>query len=234
VPHDWAICRPLVQRQADVRLSVEKLNQDPRFTYAAAQGFYDRWGIGWYRRRLDFNLSAEQVAWLDFDGIYQESTVYLDGRRIGGRPYGYAPFACPVEPGVLAIRVDNSPEHGADRWYSGCASIRPVRLLICDRLHVSRQGIMLSTSTVDERQALVHLSVNIRNDFLQNMPTEVQISLLSPQGSCCASQTRIVTIPAGRESCLAAELSVTDPQLWAPDSPFLIPARRSDARGPNS
>ena len=157
IPHDWAITRPLIFREAEIQLSLNNLTDDPKASYASAQGFYDRWGIGWYRRKLDIKLEENQTAYLNFDGVFHESTVYLNGQKIDGRRYGYSAFSVPVAEGMLAVRVDNSPEHAADRWYSGCGIYRPVTLTVCDRLHVKEWGTTIVCDNISENIADVHV-----------------------------------------------------------------------------
>jgi len=80
IPHDWAISSPL--------------NRD--MEQGKEQGFFDRWGIGWYRRKLDMKKEDKICYFLCFDGIYENSTIWINGRETGGRKYGYSSFSLDV------------------------------------------------------------------------------------------------------------------------------------------
>jgi len=135
VPHDWAFENGYAQTNAQ-----------------GAAGGYLMGGVGWYRR--DFDLPE---AWqnrrvrLEFDGVYMNSEVWLNGHALGKRPYGYISFGFDLTPylrpgrNFIAVRVDNALEPSA-RWYHGCGIYAPVRLVVTDTLsNVAAQGL---TTTV--------------------------------------------------------------------------------------
>lgn len=221
VPHDWAINRALVHREADVQLSLNILEDDPKSTYASAQGFYDRWGVGWYRKKLDLNLEKNQVAYINFDGVFHESTVYLDGHEIGGRRYGYSAFCVPVKSGALAVRVDNSPEHAADRWYSGCGIYRPVTLTVCDRLHVKEWGITIVSEHITEHKADTTVKVDISNEYKLDKAAEIKVEILSPSGKLCAKETLQTIVSADSNAQVDFSLKVKTPEFWDITNPAL-------------
>ena len=102
LPHDWAISAP-------VRKNMEQ---------GEAQGFCDRWGVGWYLRAVELEeKKAGYRYYLDFDGIYEDSTVWVNGQEAGGRKYGYSPFRLDITDYVqkgdneIRIRVDLSLIH---------------------------------------------------------------------------------------------------------------------------
>ena len=81
LPHDWAITAP-------IRKNMEQ---------GEAQGFRDRWGIGWYRKKIMLDAKKDDTCYyLEFGGIYEDSTVWINGHRAGGRKYGYSPFRLEV------------------------------------------------------------------------------------------------------------------------------------------
>ncbi|HPF56010.1 MAG TPA: glycoside hydrolase family 2 TIM barrel-domain containing protein [Clostridiales bacterium] len=221
VPHDWAISRPLVHREAEVQLSLNTLHDDPKFTFASAQGFYERWGVAWYRRKLDFVLSEEQTAWLTFDGVFHESTLYNNGTEVGRHSYGYTPFVIPVKPGNVALRVDNSPAHLADRWYSGCGIIRPVTLTVTDKLHIKPFGISVTTPEISDDSATVAVSVQVKNDFAENKNAAINIQLVDSNGNTCASTEITLAISAGACIFGEAKLTMPNPRRWDITDPVL-------------
>ena len=107
LPHDWGIEGPF--------------NQD----YPGETGKLPWWGVGWYRKHLTVSASERgKQIYLDIDGAMAYASVCLNGRFVGGWPYGYASFELDLTPyvefgkdNVLAIRLDNPPD--SSRWYPG-------------------------------------------------------------------------------------------------------------------
>jgi beta-galactosidase len=115
-------------------------------------------GIGWYRKsfRLPSGARGREV-WLELDGVYMNSDVWINGAHLGRRPYGYVSFAYDVTPhlvsgvNVVAVRVDNSRQPNS-RWYTGSGFYRHVWLTIVDRLHVGHWGTFVTTPRLGGRR----------------------------------------------------------------------------------
>ena len=131
VPHDWA-------REGDFFVG------NP----SGAGGGALPGGIGWYRKH--FQVNGEEVKrekfFIEFDGVYMNSTVYVNGKKVGFRPYGYSSFEYDITPyikqgeNVVAVRVDNSDQPNS-RWYSGCGIYRHVWLTKTNPIHVKHWGV---------------------------------------------------------------------------------------------
>ena len=129
VPHDWAV-------EGDFYAG------NP----SGAGGGALPGGIGWYRKTftLPQALDGEKL-FIEFDGVYMNSTVYVNGKKVGFRPYGYSSFEYDITPfvgkgaNVVAVRVDNSDQPNS-RWYSGCGIYRHVWLTKTSNVHVSHWG----------------------------------------------------------------------------------------------
>ena len=113
LPHDWMVSRPF---DRDMRQGLP-------------QGFFDRWGVGIYRRKLFVKKKPGMIYRLQFDGVYENCQVWVNGILAGGWKYGYTPFALDItrllaegENGIC-VRVDNTA-FPADRWYSGAGIYR--------------------------------------------------------------------------------------------------------------
>ena len=139
VPHDWA-------REGDFFVG------NP----SGAGGGALPGGIGWYRKH--FEVKGEEVKrekfFLEFDGVYMNSTVYVNGQKVGFRPYGYSSFEYDITPyikrgeNVVAVRVDNSDQPNS-RWYSGCGIYRHVWLTKTDPIHVKHWGVFVHDGKVE-------------------------------------------------------------------------------------
>ena len=133
-------------------------------------GFFPT-GIGWYRKTFRLPAGARgRDAWLEFDGVYMNSDVWINGVHLGRRPYGYASFAYDVTrhlvPGVnvVAVRVDNSRQPNS-RWYTGSGIYRHVWLTIADRLHVGHWGTYVTTPRADSAGADVVARTRVENGY---------------------------------------------------------------------
>ena len=171
VPHDWS----LEGDYAAANPTGEKCAYLPS-------------GIGWYRRLLDLpDAWKGRVVSLEFEGVYMNSTVWLNGARIGGWPYGYTTFTCDLTPHlkpgrtVLAVRVDNSQEPSA-RWYHGCGIYGHVRVLGTDPVHVPPGGVFVQTPAVSEASAAVRATVEMENASSAAAAVAVEVEILGPDG----------------------------------------------------
>ena len=133
LPHDWAI-------EGDF---------SPANPSGAGGGALPG-GIGWYRKHLQIDNIGDDAFFIEFDGVYMNSTVYVNGQKVGYRPYGYSSFEYDITrylkrgDNVIAVRVDNSDQPNS-RWYSGSGIYRPVRLVVQDANHIEREGVRVTT-----------------------------------------------------------------------------------------
>ena len=167
-------------------------------------------GIGWYRKH--FLLSGDEVKreklYMAFDGVYMNSTVYVNGQQVGFRPYGYSSFEYDITPyvrqgdNVVAVRVDNSDQPNS-RWYSGCGIYRHVWLTKTAPVHVAHWGVYADASVV-KGKGLLDIEVT-----LEGRGT-VENVLYDPTG-------RI----AGRSKGVKSRISVARPLLWSCEAPHV-------------
>ena len=135
VPHDWAV-------EGDFSAG------NP----SGASGGALPGGTGWYRKH--FTVGESDRYYIAFDGVYMNSTVWLNGHKLGHRPYGYSSFEYDMTPyiikggdNVLAIRVDNSDQPNS-RWYSGCGIYRHVWLTTTNAIHIKQWGVHVDNGRV--------------------------------------------------------------------------------------
>lgn len=194
IPHDWAI---------DGQVSCP---EDYTFR-EMSQGFYAHQGIGWYKREFHLDgLGADECVWLCFGGVFEKSTVWVNGQCAGGHNYGYTSFEIDVTPYVregnnhLLVRVDNTTEP-ADRWYSGCGIYRPVKLLRIARQHIDARKVVVTTAiNADCATVSIHTGTS----------DPVRAELTLPDGRVvCAMGSSLV------------EMTVPDAPLWSAADPKL-------------
>jgi beta-galactosidase len=214
LPHDWSIeGRP------------EKDNPT-----GAGGGFFPA-GIGWYRK--SFSVPAgwhgKRVS-IEFDGVYRDSTVYLNGHKLGNHPYGYTSFSYDLTPNltltgknVLAVRVDNSAQPNS-RWYSGSGIYRHVRVVVTDPTHVKHWGVFVTTPTASDGSATVKIQTKVANESAESSGVTVETRLYDRAGHEAGKAESSLTIAAGKEDETAQTISVSNPALWSPASPTLYRA----------
>ena len=167
VPHDWAI-------EGDFYAG------NP----SGAGGGALPGGIGWYRKH--FEMKSEEVKsekfFIEFDGVYMNSTVYVNGEKVGFRPYGYSSFEYDITPyvkegeNVVAVRVDNSDQPNS-RWYSGCGIYRHVWLTQTNPIHVKHWGVYVHDGKVEvDYENPTKQKVTVKNTWLdaEGKPTSIK------------------------------------------------------------
>ncbi|HEX7742966.1 MAG TPA: glycoside hydrolase family 2 TIM barrel-domain containing protein, partial [Sphingobium sp.] len=201
---------------------------DKKAIGATATGFAVG-GEGWYRKhfRVD-GFPADARVEIVFDGIYLESDVFLNGRKLGGNVHGYLPFSVDLTPhldrkgdNVLAVRVRNLGRNS--RWYSGSGLYRPVTLDILPAgTRIARWGVAAWTRTLSGGAAEIDVTTT-----LEDVAGEGQLvtRLVDVNGKVVAEASSI----AGPE--VKQTLKVRGPRLWSPDAPNLYRLETQVRRG---
>ena len=197
VPHDWAI-------EGDFYAGHP----------SGAGGGALPGGIGWYRKHFTLSRydSAQDRVFLEFDGVYMNSTVFVNGQKVGFRPYGYSSFEYDITPyvregeNVVAVKVDNSDQPNS-RWYSGCGIYRHVWLTKTAPVHVAHWGTNVQT-TVAKGKGKVNIEVTLEGQGA------VENTLIDPNGKV-----------VGRSKGLKSAITVNKPLLWSCETPHIYKVR---------
>ena len=217
LPHDWAIEGPFD----------EKLNP--------STGALPISGTGWYRK--SFILPAEargRIFTIVFDGAMSNSTVWINGKELGGRPYGYSSFFFDLTPhlhfgseaNVVAVRL--APEPDSSRWYPGAGIYRNVRMDVTAPVHVVEWGTYVTTPQVSDDNATVSVKTEVRNQSRNEVKVEVRQTVLDASGKPVSKGSAgRLAISAGATRTIPASLKVTNPQRWDMDNPYLYKIGRA-------
>ena len=214
LPHDWGIEGPFKQE------------------YPGETGKLPWWGVGWYRKHftMDQREKGRQV-YLDIDGAMAYATVWLNGKFVGGWPYGYASFELDLTPylefggeNVIAIRLDNPPE--SSRWYPGGGIYRNVWLVKTAPVHVAHWGAYVTTSEVSPQSATVKIDVTIENSSRAEEVVGMTAAIYAVNAggeriSAPVANSGPVNVPvsaSGRER-KEVRLNVAAPRLWSLTQP---------------
>jgi beta-galactosidase len=212
VPHDWSI----------------ELAFNQKSPAGSGGGFLDG-GVGWYRKTftLDQAYSGKRIL-VQFDGVYMNSQVWLNGTSLGTRPYGYSSFEYDLTPyakfgstsNVIAVRVNNNQP--TSRWYSGSGIYRNVWLTVVNPVHVTNSGVFVSTPTVGSSSASVSVSTEVQNQLASSQSVTVTTTVYDSSGASVASDTSPASnVGANATATVSQSLTVTNPQLWSTTSPNL-------------
>ena len=211
VPHDWSISLPFTQSSP-----------------AGAGGGYLNGGVGWYRKTFTLDASsAGQKVFVQFDGVYMDSTVYLNGTQVGGRPYGFSSFECDLTASakfgasnVLAVRVNN--QQPSSRWYSGSGIYRHTWLKTVNPVRVAYTGTAVTTPQVSTTSATVNIAVTIQNDATNAQSVTVASSVGDATGAeVGAASSPAASVAPGKTATVMQTVTVANPKLWSLASPTL-------------
>jgi beta-galactosidase len=184
-------------------------------------------GIGWYRKSFTVPVSSKgKEVYIDFDGVYQKSTVWINGHELGFRPNGYISFRYDLTPylkfggqNIIAVKVDNSVQPNS-RWYSGSGIYRNVWLVTTNKVAIDHWGTYVTTPEVSEESALIHLQTHIKN--ISGNPAKVTLATTvynaagKPVITLNTAETDVNT-----SNYVTQEITLTKPELWSVDHPYL-------------
>jgi len=229
LPHDWVISGTFDE-------------QNP----AGESGGFLKNGIGSYRKYFSVpdSLKGKRIS-IRFDGVYMNSTVYINGTHLGNRPYGFSTFEYDLTPylkygqeqNLIAVKVDHSLEPSS-RWYTGSGINRNVYLLVKSQQHFKSNGIFFRTDSLCSNKAKLKIDLDIiSNNYpesqvvnFQARPEDIKRTikscrvvsqLIDQNGQVKASSE--TTQPLSDYSTLHCSLNmdVESPSLWSPSSPTL-------------
>jgi beta-galactosidase len=213
LPHDWGIEGPFKQE------------------YPGDTGKLPWWGVGWYRKHLEIPASDQgKKIYLDVDGAMSYATIWLNGKFVGGWPYGYASWRVDLTPGlkfgadnVIAIRLDNPPN--SSRWYPGGGIYRNVWLVKTAAVHAGQWGTYVTTPDVSAKAATVKIHVSVDNDADADAMVTVKNEIFElgaddAKGKSIASLTSDgIKISAHQSESSEGQIIIKSPKLWSLEKP---------------
>lgn len=208
LPHDWLVSQPYTQENT-----------------ASSTGFKPG-GVGWYRKT--FNLSQSDLSrslWLEFDGIYNNAQIWVNGHLAAERSYGYSSFSVALNEHVqagsnlIAVRVDRSA-YADSRWYTGAGIYRSVRLIKTHSTHIPQWGVQILTPSVTNDLAEVSVKTRVSNLNDTNQPLYLEVILKDPSGDVTVRSRQKID-----SEITLSQLDVSHPKLWDIEHPHLYSAQ---------
>ncbi len=185
-------------------------------------------GLGWYRKSFTTPLNdKDKRIFIDFDGVYRNSEIWINGTSLGKRPYGYSSFRYELThyihfggSNVIAVRVDNSKEPNS-RWYSGSGIYRNVWLITTNPVHVEQWGTYVSTPNINADSAEVAIQTTIKNDEANQKTVRVEQFLYDAIGILVSKTSGSLYVGSGKAHQYLQKLVVKKPTLWNIENPYL-------------
>lgn len=216
LPHDWSIeDLPILNSPID-STAVGGVNT----------GFFVG-GTGWYRKH--FNIPSAQKGkrlYLQFDGIYMNADVWLNGDHIGNHPYGYTSFYFDItssilfgRENVLAVEVKNEGKNS--RWYSGSGIYRHVWLIQTDPVHIAIWGVAVTTPTISKTGSQVRAMIKIKNQTAATNEITLISTVFDPNGRKKGREETKAEIKADSTIEVEQNIYIESPEFWSIETPLM-------------
>jgi len=188
-------------------------------------------GTGWYRKKFQVpETDKDKLIFIDFDGVYQKSEVWINGHYLGMRPYGYISFRYDLTPhlnfggeNVLAVKVDNSVQPNS-RWYSGSGIFRNVWLVKTGKVHVGQWGTFITTPEVTAENAQLVIKTRIENQLGKENNLSLRTIIFNPSGKKLTKAEINVNPWKNSSEEFTNEIKIENPVLWSVENPQLYKA----------
>lgn len=222
LPHDWAVELPFVKpHQFELFYAFHG--------YKPISTAYPENSIGWYRKK--FSLAPEDAGSnfvIEFEGVYRDCKVFVNGDRVGQNLSGYNSFSFDIsnylffdKPNVIVVKVDATGYEGW--WYEGAGIYRNVWLNQTNKIHVPVNGTYVRSELKNNNvNAIIHLETSIENKLFEAPGCELEAYLINREGNKVATFNNIkVDLPRSGLIKLQQEAKVANPHLWSLEDPYL-------------
>lgn len=211
VPHDWSI-------EGAYHPTANKTDWQSGYLPA---------GTGWYRKSFDYDKrwDGKKISIL-FDGVYMNSTVWINGRFLGNRPNGYVGFEYDLTPYLkagknsIAVQVDHSKPLSA-RWYTGSGIYRHVWLKVNNQVHIPTWGVYFAARHVTDTRATAEIKTTVQNAGDTTHDLILESILKTNDGKIVSSARSVVAIERNKQTEIGQSLNIANPEMWSPASPYL-------------
>ncbi|MCH7412500.1 DUF4982 domain-containing protein [Belliella sp. R4-6] len=208
LPHDWSIEGPFSSE------------------WASGTGFLPA-GIAWYKKDFSIdNFDKEKVYSIYFDGVYKNSEVWINGQYLGKRPFGFIPFQYDLtsflKEGNNTIYVKVDHKNFADaRYYTGSGIYRNVYMITSNQIHFSQWGVFFHTPEVNASSAKAVIEIEIDQNERPTAELQIKAIIKDKKGKKVGERKQDFVARKGKSNPEKLELTISNPQLWSPDYPYL-------------
>ncbi len=228
VPHDWSI--------EDLPNSPTDSTIGPFYKKAVGKNAtaFTVGGTAWYRKHFVLDkTTAHKMVYIQFDGVYMNSDVWINGHHLDNHPNGYTSFIYDMtaflnpigQPNIVAVQVKNEGDNS--RWYSGSGIYRHVWLNIVNSTHIENWGVQIVSSNITELSADINIVTTINNNIQKAAPLSLSTEIFSSSGKLIASQNttfgELLKFPERLK--IGQTLVIKNPDLWSIETPILYKAK---------
>ncbi|GAA3219759.1 glycoside hydrolase family 2 TIM barrel-domain containing protein [Actinocorallia longicatena] len=213
----------------DAMIGQDRAAPQGETTMAGGAGAYFPGGVFDYRKTffVPEEHRGKRIAF-EFEGVYRDAVVYINGDYAGQRPYGYSPFLIDADR-FLRFGQDNeirveARAHQDSRWYTGAGIYRDTWMLIGELVRIVPGGVRVTTPDIDTDLASVEVATTIANDTIEIRTVPVRTQLRDATGTVVASDHSTITVLPGEAAVCRQRLYISEPSLWSADSPALYTA----------
>jgi len=215
LPHDWCIEGTFV-------------HDDDLGSQPSASGYLPV-GVGFYRKEFEIPESdkGKKIS-IEFDGIFRNSTVWVNGHLLGNHLSGYTPSNYDLSDflrygnegkNAILVKVDATQPEGW--WYEGCGIYRHVWLVKTDKLHVGRFGTYVTTPTVSDAEAAVNIKTTLKNEYKTAKNVTLVSKIVDKKGFVLDTETSTLSISPFEQAEVSQTCAIKKPLLWSPETPNL-------------
>jgi len=218
IPHDWAIYGPFNKEIDKQVVKIEQNNEKEATEKTGRTGALPFIGVGWYRTTLTLSEfdDTKQVL-LSFDGAMSNAEVFVNGKRVGYRPYGYSYFYFNIsdyiledKQNVIAVRLENKPF--SSRWYPGAGLYRKVRVIVKNKASFKHWGHFITTPYISKNLAKINIRTQVHGENLK-----IVTKIRDIDGKVVSKQ--VANERYGSE--IEQNIAIKTPNLWSPETPYL-------------
>ena len=224
LPHDWAI-----EGEFSKENYIDSIREEAHLEFRH-DSFLPR-GCGMYRKQLAIEeLFPDQRVFLEFDGVFGESTLFVNGRKGGENTSGYTGTVyditklCSGKRNVELI-LNVSAERMQGWWYEGAGIYRHVWLHRKPACHIVPWGIAVTTPRITDSEAEVNIAVELKNCTAVSENAELEFEIFDPDGKSVAKKRQNCCIENDGEITIESVMQISAPRLWDVDAPELYSAK---------
>jgi beta-galactosidase len=174
------------------------------------------------------NLQPGKKVLLTFDGAMSEAQVFVNGQKVGERPYGYSYFYFDITSllntegnNLLAVRLENQPQ--SSRWYPGAGIYRKVQIIVKEDISFEHWGTFITTPYISGDVAKVNLKTTVNGSGFRQFTDapgsdlRLETEIKDAAGKLVAKNSTTELI----DNLFEKNLAVSKPNLWSPENPYL-------------
>lgn len=229
LPHDWSVEPAPIQKEGIVIGPFSKVNEGGA---GGADTGQTLGGEGWYRKEFTIDQQdSDKLLTLYFEGVYNQSEIWVNGKKVSFNPYGYTSYKIDITPycnapgisNTIAVKVVNEGQNS--RWYSGSGIYRHVWLMKTDKIHLDTWDTFVDASEIQGKDANINFATTIHNQIKEPKSGELKLRILSPEGKEVLSTIQNTELT--NNLLVSISHKIKNPQLWSVDNPVLYTAELS-------